>query len=72
MFRYAQFLNFFSKYNDIHKEKKYCWRETFLCFKFLIGVWSEGQEGARMTKEDVDNASGGEQECWFGEGGCLE
>ena len=26
-----------------------------------------------MTKEDVENASGeGEQECCFGEGGCLE
>ena len=24
-----------------------------------------------MTKEDVEDASGeGEQECWFGEGGC--
>ena len=31
-------------------------------------VWSEGQEEAKTTKED---ASGGEQECWFGEGGCL-
>ena len=27
----------------------------------------------RMTKEDVEDASGeGEQECWFGKGGCLE
>ena len=26
-----------------------------------------------MTKEDVEDASGErEQECWFGEGGCLE
>ena len=26
-----------------------------------------------MTKEDVEDKSGeGEQECWFGEGGCLE
>ena len=26
-----------------------------------------------MTKEDVEDASGeGEQECWFGEGGCLK
>ena len=26
-----------------------------------------------MTKEDVEDANGeGEQECWFGEGGCLE
>ena len=28
-----------------------------------IGVWSEGQEEARKTKEDVEDASGeGEQE----------
>ena len=27
----------------------------------------------RTTKEDMEDASGeGEQECWFGEGGCLE
>ena len=26
----------------------------------------------RTTKEDVEDASGGEQKCWFGEGGCLE
>ena len=27
----------------------------------------------RMTKEDVEEASGeGEQECWLGEGGCHE
>ena len=33
----------------------------------------EGQEEARTTKEDVENASGvGEQECWFGEGGYLK
>ena len=33
----------------------------------------EGQEEAKTTKEDVKDASGeGEQECWFGEGGCLE
>ena len=25
-----------------------------------------------MTKEDVEDVSGGEQECWFGEGGCFE
>ena len=25
-----------------------------------------------MTKEDVEDASGGEQECWFGEEGCPE
>ena len=30
-------------------------------------------EEARMTKEDVEDTSGeGEQECWFGEGGCHE
>ena len=43
------------------------------CFKKSIGVWSEGQEEVRTTKEDVEDTSGeGEQECWFGEGGCLE
>ena len=32
-----------------------------------LGVQSEGQEEARMTKEDVEDASGeGEQNCWFG------
>ena len=43
------------------------------CFEKSVGVWSEeGQEEVRMTK-DVENASGeGEQECWFGEGGCHE
>jgi len=35
-----------------------------------VGVWSEGQEEARTTKEDVEDASGeGEQELWFGEKG---
>ena len=39
------------------------------CFEKSVGVWSEGQEEARTTKEDVEDASGeGEQECWFGEG----
>ena len=43
------------------------------CFKKSIGVWSERQEEARMTKEDVKDASEeGEQECWFGEGGYHE
>ena len=43
------------------------------CFEKRTGVWSEGQEEARTTKEDVEDASGeGEQECWFGEGGSLE
>ena len=33
----------------------------------------KGKEEVRTTKEDVEDASGeGEQECWFGEGGCLE
>ena len=37
------------------------------------GISSEGQEEARMTKEDVEDASGeGEQELWFGEKGCHE
>ena len=27
------------------------------CFEKSIGVWSEGQEEARMTKEDVEDAS---------------
>ena len=26
----------------------------------------------RTTIEDVEDANGGEQECWFGEGGCHE
>ena len=43
------------------------------CFEISDGVWSEGQEKARAIKEDVEDASGeGEQECWFGEGGCLK
>ena len=34
---------------------------------------SEGQEEAKMTKEDVEESSReGEQGCWFGEGGCHE
>ena len=37
-----------------------------------VGVWSERQEEARTTKEDVEDTSGeGEQKCWF-EGGCHE
>ena len=41
-------------------------------FEESYGAWNEGQEEVRMTKEDVENASGeGEQECWLGEGGCL-
>ena len=32
------------------------------CFKKSIGVWSEGQEEARTTKEEVEDATGeGEQ-----------
>ena len=34
------------------------------CSEKSIGVWSEGQEEMRMTKEDAEDASG--------EGGCLE
>ena len=26
----------------------------------------------RTNKEDMEDTSGGEQECWFGDGGCLE
>ena len=38
-----------------------------------VGVLSKGQEEARTTKEDVEDASGeGEQMCWFGEKGCHE
>ena len=34
---------------------------------------SQGQEEARTTKKDVEDASGeGEQECWFGEKGRHE
>ena len=34
---------------------------------------AEGQKEAWTTKQDMEDASGeGEQECWFGEGGCLE
>ena len=43
------------------------------CFEKSVGVWSKGQEEARMNKEDVEDASGeGEQEYWFGEKGCHE
>ena len=41
----------------------------WVCFEKSVGVWSEGQEEVWMTKEDVEE---GEQECWLGEGGCLE
>ena len=42
------------------------------CFNKSIGVWSEGQEEARTTKEDMEDASGEEeQECQFGEGGTM-
>ena len=38
-----------------------------------IGVWSEGQEEARRTTEDVEDACGdGEHERWFGEKGRHE
>ena len=43
------------------------------CVEKSIGVWTEGQEEERTTKGDLKDASGKrEQECWFGEGGCLE
>ena len=33
-------------------------------FEKRVGVWSEGQEEMRTTKEDMEDASGeGEQEC---------
>ena len=42
------------------------------CYEKSIGVWSEGQEEARTTKEDVEDTSGeGEQECLFGKRECL-
>ena len=42
-------------------------------FEKSIGVWSEGQEEARITKEDVEDASEeGELECWFEVKGCRE
>ena len=41
------------------------------CFEKSVGVWSEEQEEARATKDDVEDTRGqGEQECWFEEGGC--
>ena len=47
--------------------------EWWACVEKSIRVWSEGQEEARMTKEDVEDTSGeGDQECWFGEGRCHE
>ena len=42
------------------------------CFEKSIGVWSKGKEELQTTEEDMENASGEEeQECWF-EGGCIE
>ena len=50
-----------------------CWGGMMSMFWESVGVWSEEQEKARMTKEDLKDASGeGEQECWFGGGGCHE
>ena len=38
-----------------------------------VVVWSDGQEEARKTKEDAEDASGeGEQERWFAEKGRHE
>ena len=43
------------------------------CSEKSVDVRSEGQEEARTTKEDMEDASGeGEQERWFGEKGCHE
>ena len=43
------------------------------CFEKSVGVRSEGQEEARTTKEDMEDASGeGEHERWFGEKGHHE
>ena len=39
------------------------------CFEKSVVVWSEGQEEARTAK---GTGGEGEQECWFGEGGCHE
>ena len=45
----------------------------FVLFEKSVGVLSEGQEEARTTKEDLEDASGeGEQECRIGEKGCHE
>ena len=50
-----------------------CWGGWWACFEKSVGVWSEGQDEARMTKEDVKDVSGEiEQESLFGEGGCHE
>ena len=36
------------------------------CFEKSIRVWSEGQGEVRITKENMEDASGeGKQECWF-------
>ena len=45
-----------------------CVEEGLLaCFEKSLGIWSKGQEEARTTKEEVEDASGeGEQKCWFG------
>ena len=41
-----------------------CVEEGWCRVEKSVGVWSEGQEEARMTKEDVENESGEE--------GCLD
>ena len=43
------------------------------CSENSVGVWSEGQEEAGTTKEDVEDASGErEQECGLEEKGRHE
>ena len=40
------------------------------CSEKSVGIWREGEEEVRTTKEVKDYASGaGDQECW---GGCNE
>ena len=46
-------------------------RDDGYVLRKALGVCSEGKEEARKTEKDMENASGGEQECWF-EGGCTE
>ena len=42
----------------------------FACFEKSVVVWGEGKEEVRTTEEDMENAGGGEQECWLE--GCNE
>ena len=52
---------------------------TGMCWGGMMGMFWEKRwsfnwraREARTTKKDVEDASGGEQECWFGEKGCHE